>query len=60
MCNKNIAWKKHRFNRKTDLNFIILHYMEEMNVDRIETPILAFFCPRGIKKCGIIRHGNKE
>lgn len=33
--------------------------MEEMNVDRIETPILAFFCPRGIKKCGIIRHGNK-
>lgn len=50
MCNKNIAWKKHRFNRKTDLNFIILYYMEEMNVDRIETPILAFFCPRGIKK----------
>lgn len=43
MCNKNIAWKKHRFNRKTDLNFIILHYMEEMNADRIETPILAFF-----------------
>lgn len=42
MCNKNIAWEKHRFNRKTDLNFIILHYMEEMNVDRIETPILAF------------------